>query len=236
MKFIGDFHIHTVASGDAFGTIREIVGVSQERNLKAIAITDHGPAMPISAHKYYFNSLADNVRSDSGILIYPGVEANIIDKKGRLDLPDDALHRLEYIIAAFHGFSWDNEDVEINTRALKACLIRYDVKSIAHLNYPFFELDMTQIIPVLLEKKIAIEINNKALKKDLDWFIFRNTVLKLRDKGVKFIVNSDAHYPLQVGDFARAEEFIKYCELTENDIINTSLARVFKYFGLRNGE
>lgn len=236
MKFIGDFHIHTVASGDAFGTIREIVSISQEKNLNVIAITDHGPAMPSSSHCNYFNSLADNVRSDSGIIIYPGVEANIIDKNGRLDLPDNTLNRLEYIIAAFHGFSWDNNDVYTNTVALKACLMRYNIKSIAHLNYPYFAIDMTQIVPVLIDKKIAIEINNKALEKDSDWSIFKNTVLKLRYKGVKFIVNSDAHYPLQVGDFTRAVEFIDYCGLKESDIINTSLANVFDYLGLRSEE
>ncbi len=236
MKFIGDFHIHTVASGDAFGTIREIVQISKERNLKHIAITDHGPTMPISSHPYYFNSLADNVSSDSGIIIYPGVEANIIDENGSLDLPDDTLNRLEYIIAAFHGFSWDNNDIYVNTKALKSCLIRYDIKSIAHLNYPYFELDMTEIIPVLIEKNIAIEINNKALKKDIDWSIFKNQVMKLKDKGVKFIVNSDAHYPLQVGNFDRALEFIDYCGLKESDIINTSQDKVYDYFGLRSKE
>lgn len=233
MNFIGDFHIHTVASGDGFGTIKEVLSAARKRNFKCIAITDHGPRMEASSHYYYFDSLIDNVSEDDGIIIYPGAEANILDENGGLDLPEKTLRRLKFLIASFHTFSWSDRGIETNTRSLKSCLNRYDVKSIAHINNPFFEIDMDEIIPVLADRKTALEINNKSLKKDKgDWGRFKDLVSRCKEKGVKFIVTSDAHYPDQVGDFEDALEFIDYCKLDESDILNTSYDRLTSYLGL----
>lgn len=235
MNFVGDFHIHTLASGDAFGTITEIIEVAKKRNLRCIAITEHGPKMEASAHPYYFESLIDNIKGDDGIIIYPGVEANILDEYGTLDLPDTTLQKLEFIKASFHTFSWKDKGKQGNTKALISCLNRYDIKSIAHLNYPFYPIDIQQIIPILLEKRITIEINNKALNKHKkNWDIFRGTILQLKKKGVKFLVCSDAHYPSQVGKFNTALEFIRFCGLQEEDILNTDFDKLINYLRLRS--
>jgi Histidinol phosphatase and related hydrolases of the PHP family len=236
MEFVGDFHIHTIASGDGFGTIKEVLTVANKRGFKGIAITDHGPKMAASSHYYYFESLISNVSEDEGIIIYPGAEANIIDEEGTLDLPQKTLNRLEFIIASFHTFSWTDMGPEINTRALKSCLLRYNVRCIAHLNSPHFDIDIDEIIPVMLEKKVTIELNSRALKKDkANWGAFKNIVLKCKEKGIKFLVASDAHYPEQVGDFKDALEFMEYCGLNEDDILNTSWEKVTDFFSLRSG-
>lgn len=237
MNIIGDFHIHTLASGDAFGTINEMVEVAKARGLQCLAITEHGPKMPPSPHYYYYESLMDNVRGDADILIYSGVEANIIDEQGTLDLREETLKRLEFVLASFHVFSWEfgETDKERNTQALKACLSRYDnIKAVAHLNYPRYEVDMAEIIPLLVKKKIALELNNKALQKDRSrWQWFKDVVLSCRDQGVKFLVSSDAHYPNQVGNFKAAQEFIDFCGLTAEDIVNANLTWLALYLGLR---
>lgn len=234
MEFIGDFHIHTVASGDGFGTIKEILNAAKNRGFKIIAITDHGPRMAASSHYYYFESLIDNLpETEDGIKIYPGAEANIVDEDGGLDLPEKTIRRLKFLIASFHTFSWEDRGIEVNTKALKACLNRYNVKSIAHLNKPFYEIDIGEIIPLLLQKETAVEINNKALKNnENDWPRFKNIILRCRDAGVKFIVTSDAHYPDQVGSFESAIKFIEYCGILEEDILNTSWDRMIYYLGL----
>ncbi|MEW9122978.1 MAG: PHP domain-containing protein [Thermotaleaceae bacterium] len=234
MKFIGDFHVHTLASGDAFGTIQEIVHAAKEKGLEAIAITEHGPKMEASAHPYYFESLSENVKGDQGILVYPGVEANIIDEEGTLDLPEATLRKLEFLHTSFHTFAWEDRGIESNTRALVGSLNRYDIKSIAHINYPYYPLDVEALIPILIKKHVAIEINNKALKKYKDnWREFREIILKCKDKGVKFLVNSDAHYPTQVGEFSGALEFIDYAGLYSEDILNTDRNRLMNYLKLR---
>ena len=53
MKLVADLHLHTIASGHAYSTIEEYVARAKKIGLKAIAITDHGPAMPGGPHQYH---------------------------------------------------------------------------------------------------------------------------------------------------------------------------------------
>jgi putative hydrolase len=234
MNFIGDFHVHTVASGDAFCTIDEISKRARNLGLKVLAITDHGPAMSASSHKYYFNSLADNVNESNGIKILPGVEANIIDEDGTLDLSEETIARLSFVIISFHVFSWIRNDIGSNTKGLINCINNYDnVKAIAHLNNPYYEIDLEKITPLLAERKIAIELNNKALKgSKKGWKDFKDRVCYMDKHGVKFIVSSDAHNLDQVGIFDEALKFIDYCNLSEENILNTSMEKLKDYLEL----
>ena len=50
MKIIADTHTHTIASTHAYSTLLENVGYAKKAGLRAIAITDHGPAMPDAPH------------------------------------------------------------------------------------------------------------------------------------------------------------------------------------------
>lgn len=40
-KLIADMHMHTLVSGHAYGTIREMAATAGEKNLKLIGITEH---------------------------------------------------------------------------------------------------------------------------------------------------------------------------------------------------
>ena len=46
MKIIADTHAHTLASGHAYSTIREMAAAARKRGLKALALTEHAPEMP----------------------------------------------------------------------------------------------------------------------------------------------------------------------------------------------
>lgn len=234
MKFVGDFHIHTVASGDAFSTIDEITESAIRKNLKIIAITDHGPAMPASAHRYFFKSLAKNINGTDELKILPGVEANIIDLDGNLDLPYETIASLSFVIISYHTFSWNRNDIESNTKALINCINKYpNIKAIAHINHPLYELDYIKIAHILKEKKIAIELNNNAIKSDKRLSKFKEIILKMKGLGVRFVVNSDAHSSKQVGEFDKSIEFINYCNLHEEDLVNTSLEGIRDMWDIR---
>lgn len=234
MKLVADLHVHTVASGDAFSTLDELSKRAKEIGLEVLAITDHGPAMPGSAHRYHFDSLADNVKISNGVRILPGVEANIIDEDGSLDLPAKTINKLSFVIISFHVFSWNHSDIETNTKAIINCINRYrNIKTIAHLNRPYYELDIEKITPLLVEKGIAVELNNKALAKDRDnWEKFKEIVLYMEKKGVKFIISSDAHTLEQLGKLYEAFNFVDYCNINRKNIINTSIEKLRDYFNL----
>jgi histidinol phosphatase-like PHP family hydrolase len=44
MNLIGDMHMHTLVSGHAYGTIREMAQAAQVKGLEMIGITEHAPA------------------------------------------------------------------------------------------------------------------------------------------------------------------------------------------------
>ena len=50
MQLVADLHVHSIASGHAYSTITENARAGKARGLAAIAITDHGPALPGAPH------------------------------------------------------------------------------------------------------------------------------------------------------------------------------------------
>jgi putative hydrolase len=81
-----DVHCHTVASGHAYSTIEELTRTAQTKKLEIIAMTDHSSGMPGGAHHYHFYNLRVLPQIINGVRVLKGVEANIMDFNGRLDV------------------------------------------------------------------------------------------------------------------------------------------------------
>ena len=111
MALVADLHCHTTASGHAYSTVTEIAAQAAALGLRAVAITDHGPALPGSADMRHFANLNLLPTHILGVRILRGVEANIINVEGGLDLPDSLLEKLDVVIAGFH-------DIQVTTPQL----------------------------------------------------------------------------------------------------------------------
>ena len=120
MRILMDLHTHTVASGHAYSTIMENAKAAAEKGLEGIAMTDHGPAMPGGAHLYHFWNLTALPQQIAGVRVLRGVEANIIDSRGGLDVPADILDRLDIVLAGLHGGCIRSGTTADNTRAMLA--------------------------------------------------------------------------------------------------------------------
>ena len=118
MKILADLHIHTIASGHAYSTIEEIAKAAEAKSLAMVAITDHGPAMPGGPHEYYFGNLRVLPQTIHNVKILAGVEANILDEHGSLDLRDTYLKRLDLVLAGLHSVCLDPMCEQRNTSAL----------------------------------------------------------------------------------------------------------------------
>ena len=55
MKFIADTHSHTLASGHAYSTIREMAAAAEAKGLQALALTEHAPEMPGHMRSFLFS-------------------------------------------------------------------------------------------------------------------------------------------------------------------------------------
>ena len=57
MRDILDVHTHTIASGHAYNTLKEMIQTAKEKGLEVYGITEHAPKMPGSCHDFYFHNL-----------------------------------------------------------------------------------------------------------------------------------------------------------------------------------
>ena len=102
MKIIADTHSHTLASGHAYSTIKEMAAAAKARGLKALALTEHAPEMPGTCGLFYFQNLDVVPRECDGIRLLMGAEVNIMDPDGGIDLPESTCRDLDIVVASMH--------------------------------------------------------------------------------------------------------------------------------------
>ena len=102
MKIEIDTHSHTLASGHAYNTIREMAAAAAKKGLKGLAVTEHAVDMPGTCHIYYFQNLRVVPRQMYGIELLMGTELNILDEDGKVDLSQELLGEMDIAIASMH--------------------------------------------------------------------------------------------------------------------------------------
>ena len=101
-KIKTDMHTHTIASGDSYSTLLENIKAAKKNGIEAIAITEHGPATHGSANPRYFMNYKTIPRIIDDVLVFCGVELNVINFQGEVDLSNNMLSRLDFVLAGFH--------------------------------------------------------------------------------------------------------------------------------------
>ena len=76
---IADLHMHSVMSGHAFGTIRELAAAAADRKLSLIGVTEHGPGIPGTVDPIYFRNFVDAPRELYGVEMLYGSEVNVLN-------------------------------------------------------------------------------------------------------------------------------------------------------------
>lgn len=231
MKYLIDTHTHTIVSGHAHSTLLENVRCAADKGLKMLAVTDHGVAMPGGPHIYYFGNLKVIPRVIWGVEVLRGVEANIMDYDGRLDMPEERLEKLDIVIASLHDVCLKPGTREENTRALINAMDNKYVDIIGHPGNPAFEIDIDAVVNAAKEKNVLIEINNSSFVTSRlgSYENCLNIAKKVREVGRQIVIGSDAHICFAIGEFDKAEEIIKKAGITDDMIMNTSPERFKKY-------
>ena len=237
MKFEADLHVHSIASGHAFSTVADNVQAAAKKGLKLIAITDHGPNMPDGPHLYYFYNMRVLPKNYLGVEILKGVEANIIDEKGNIDIPEDLAKKLDIILAGFHPYCSPSGTVVENTKAMINAINNPLIDMIVHPGNPGFKVDPTEIVLACKENGTLLEINNNSLGTAGSRVGSYHNCLAIAEKvaeyGIKVAIGSDAHWAEQVGNFPFAFELVSKVGLKENQVINTSAEEVQLYLQKR---
>lgn len=232
MKIIADTHCHTIASGHAYSTLEENLRVAKERGLYAIAVTDHCLKMDRSPDELHFENLRILPKYVHGVRVLRGVEANVADYKGNLDLTDKILNSVEWVIASMHPQVLDINlsNPSICTEAWLDVAKNPRVNVIGHSGQEFFKFDYESVIPEFGKNGKLVEINNSSFNvrpgsKDN----CRDIARICKRYSVPIIVNSDSHFSSLIGKFDEALALLKELDFPESLVINSSVENFQNY-------
>lgn len=237
MDYLLDVHTHTVASGHAYNSIMEMAKAGFDKGLKLLGITEHAPMMPGSCNSMYFRNLKVVPRSLCGIEIMLGVELNILDFDGHVDLDAHALRQLDIRIASLHSVCILPGTKEENTKAVLGAIHNPMVDIIGHPDDGIYPLDYKPIVEAAKETHTLLEVNNNSLnpmgaRKNTRGNLI--TMLELcREYGQPVIMNNDAHVFSDVGRRDFSEELIRELDFPEELIVNRSVETFKEYLNLK---
>lgn len=226
---VADLHMHTLMSGHAFGTIREMAAEAAAKKLRLIGITEHGPGVPGTCDPIYYLNFRAAPRKLYGVEILHGCEVNICTG-GTLSLERRYLDALDYAIAGIHGFCFQNEGIVKNTDSVIKCMADPKVRFISHPDDSRYPMDYPALVQGAKEYGVALEVNNSSLCPSS----FRPGCLQnyqcmlplCMEHGVPIIVDSDAHDPSAVGNVTLAIKLLEEIGFDEQLILNNALEKV----------
>lgn len=238
MKFVADIHNHTVSSGHAYSTIKEIAEIAAEKGLEIIAMTDHGPALPGGPHIFHIANQKVIPDFIKGVRVLKGVEANIMDFDGNLDIQEERLKKLDIVIASFHEACTAAGSVEENTRALIGAMKNPYVDVIGHSGNPNYPIDIEKVLQCALETDTLIEINNSSfvcsrLGSEPNC---RRIAAMAKAMGVQLALGSDSHICYDVGRFQEIEQLFEELAMPEELVVNTASRKLIDYLNKKGRE
>ncbi len=228
---LGDYHVHSNYSKDAESPIEDNVKSAIEKGLREVVVSDH-----CFYHMYGINQAKldrelqeiDELRKSSSITILKSVEANLMDQSGKIDLPKHLQDKLDVVVLGYHkstgkGFfakirhakmrGSSKKNIERNTQAYIKALTNNKINIVAHPNYAA-PIDCVALARFCKEHNIYFELNGR--KHCIDNKTFRQVI----ETGVMFIINSDAHNAVRVGDVRLGLTLMEKFNIPESQIAN----------------
>ncbi len=223
----GALHNHSTWS-DGHNTLEEIAAHMEELGLQYWGVTDHSRASfqakgldpervgaQIKAIAALNKKIADG---GSDFRLLTGSEVDVL--KDKLDFDDDLLAELDVVVASLHVPSSD--EAENTKRLIRAAENKY-VHMLGHLtgrlllDREAYPVNQEAVIDACAETGTWIELNCNPWRMDLDW----RKWFYARSKGVKCVINPDAHRNHHVDYLRLGAGVARKAWLTKADVINT---------------
>ena len=213
----GDLHSHSTWSTDAKSTIEEMALAARARGYRYLCVSDHSHYLREGRLEAQRKEIAELAPRLAPFRLLHGIEVNI-RADGSLDVADDVLAELDWVIASIHT-SFERSPTE---RVLGA-MDNPHVDCIGHLTGRRLlkragaPLDVERVVERAAETGTALEINSQPDRLDL-----RDTHARLAgEAGVLVPVTTDAH---SVGALGYAELGVAQARrawLTKEQVLNT---------------
>ena len=221
----GDLHCHTTSS-DGRGTVEEMGRRAQELGYEYLAICDHTVSVTVVP-----GLTADDVRRQAEEIaaanealapfrILRGIECDI-RADGELDLPDDVLAELDWVMASIHAGQRGSKE-QLTSRTL-AAVHNPHVSAISHPTGRMIDrrppnaVDLDRLFEACLETGTAVETNGLPDRLDLRDEHIRRAI----EAGVPIVASTDAHSTRGLGNIILALGTARRGWATAADIVNT---------------
>lgn len=224
MKIYMDLHTHTVACGHGYSTLKENIEAAKERDLVYLGLSEHAPAAPGAPKPVFFSNYKCIPREYGNLHLLCGVEANIMDYEGSLDLEQHLLERMDYVIASMHVVCVKPGSREENTLASIHAMENPCVRILGHPDDSRYPLDYEELVKAAKREKVALELNNSSLnpqnpRQDVRENI--KTMLKTCKKyDVPILMGTDSHICYTIGRFDEALAVLEEVDFPEELILN----------------
>lgn len=230
MKILVDTHTHTNYSAHAYSTVIENAVAAKKQGLEMLCMTDHAPALPDSPNIWHFMNIHGLPKEIEGVRMLYGAEANIIDKKGNIDLPLDIQKKMQIMIASIHTPCYLSGTVEEHTQTYLGVIKNPYVTIVGHSGSPRYAYDIDTVVKAAKEYSKCIEINNHSYEaRPENAENCRKIALACKKYGTKIVVGSDAHIAFEVGIFDKAIEMLEDIDFPEELIANLNADRFEAY-------
>lgn len=226
VKVYMDLHTHTFASGHGYSTLKENIEAAQARGLSFLGLSEHAPAMPGGPHKFFFSNYKCIPRQYGDLRLVCGVEANIMDFDGTLDMEESELARMEYVIASLHITCMAPGTVAQNTRACVMAMRNPYVKILGHPDDSRFPLDYEELAAAAKAEQVALEVNNSSLHPKSARQGGPENIRKLlescRKHQVPVLLGTDSHICYTIGHFEESLRVLEEVGFPEELVLNTN--------------
>ena len=235
----GDLHCHSSWNGGE-NSILEMAKKAMQLGYEYIGISDHTKFLRIENglnEKQLSQQCKEIDKLNKGFKekkmkfrILQGAETNIL-KNGSIDIEDEALKKLDFVIAGIHS-NFKMEKSEMTDRIIKA-MKNPNIDIISHPTGRIlkrreeYEIDFNKILKAAKEFKVILEINSSPYRLDLN----DQNIRKCKNTGVKMVINTDAHHKEQMRHMGLGVAQARRGWAEKKDIVNTQpLIRLLKYF------
>lgn len=231
MQILTDVHTHTIASVHAYSTLYENITVAKNKGLELIAMTDHGNFMADAPHEWHFLNTSCIPRTYEGVKILTGIELNVLNRKGEVDLDERILRdRIDVAIASIHNPTYCEEQGGDHTETWLNVIKNPYIDILGHSGSPMFPYDIERVVTAAKKANICIEINNNStVVRPQNHERCKEIAAACKRIGANIVVSSDAHFMSQIGEFSSALSILEEIDFPEDLIMNLNAERFIGY-------
>lgn len=228
-----DLHTHSLSSGHGSrDTITDMARAAASASLDILGISDHGPATAGAGSSTYFRSLQLADRKRFGITLLYGVELNILNENGDVDLDDTLIETLDYALISMHPDTFRSGSAFHNTQAFINAMRHPRVLFLGHPDDSRFPLDYERLLSAAKDHHVFPELNNASLmpqayrKGGL-----RNSVEILticKKLHLPILLSSDSHGKSHIGDMSHILPLLEKYSYPSELVINSNPSLLYR--------